>query len=653
MNKLNIENRRYLGSKTRLIPFIKKVINEECEGITSFADLFAGTGTVGWNFNDSNTEVILNDILFSNYVSYISWFGKEKINKTKIEKYLKKYNDTKTNEDNYFSINFSGTYFSKDNCRKIGFIRENIEQEYLKKNLNKREYSILITSLLYSVDRIANTVGHYDAYRLKGDLNRPLIMENLNIADNKTNDNNSIYSENANELVKKIKADITYIDPPYNSRQYCDAYHLLENIAKWDKPKVFGVAKKMDRSNIKSRYCTQSATLEFEELIKNINSKYILVSYNNMGKKGSPRSQSKIEDEDLIRILSTRGKVKVFEKNFNQFTTGKTKIEKHKERLFLCQVGKKSTKIKVKQKELGLVKSPLNYTGGKYKLLPQLIDKFPKDFNTFIDLFAGGFNVGANIECEDIIYNDSQNEVKRIVKLFQRYNYAKIVGKIDQIIYKYNLSNTILYGYDYYNCMSDSGLGSYNKEKYMKLRNDYNSTSHQSVEKDFLLLTLIIFAFNNQIRFNSKNEYNMPVGKRDFNSSSRRNLKHFAKKIHEKKVSFLNEDFTNIDISKYEKPFVYCDPPYLLGVASYNENHGWNVIKEKELLDYLKKIDDLGIHFALSNVIEHKGKTNDLLKEWVDENHFNIIYIKSNYRNSNYHIKNKDSVTREVLVTNY
>ena len=653
MDKFNIKNRRYLGSKAKLISFIKDVVNKECKNINIFLDLFGGTGNVAWNFNNQYTTIMINDILVSNYFSYIAWFGSQEIDNDKIRDLINYYNKLDKLENNYFSNNFSNTFFSEFNCKKIGFIREDIENKFINGFINEREKAILITSLLYSMDRIANTVGHYDAYRINGNLDKNLILEELDLPSREINLNNIIYNEDANLLVKRVVADLVYIDPPYNSRQYCDAYHLLENVASWKKPEVFGVAKKMDRSNLKSKYCTHSATKQFEDLINNINAKYILVSYNNMGKKGADRSQAKISDDDIMRILSSKGKVKVFEKEFNQFNTGKTKIDNHKERLFLCFVGEKSIEYENEEKINGYAKSPLNYTGGKYKLLPQLLEKFPKHFDSFVDLFGGGFNVGANVECETIIYNDKQKEVARLIKLFYKYNYSTIIKKIENNILKYNLSNTYENGYEYYNCESDSGVGSYNKEKYIKLRETYNSIKQFNEEKDFLLLTLIIFSFNNQIRFNANGEFNMPVGKRDFNSSSRKNIKDFSLKIKNKNIIFQNKDFNKVSYFNLKNPFFYCDPPYYLGIASYNENNGWTIKEERKLLKFLEKLNNEGINFALSNVIEHKGKIHEELKKWVDKNHFNLIYIKASYNNSNYQIKDKESITREVLITNY
>ena len=652
MAKFNIKNRRYLGSKSKLIDFIKEVVNKECGDFNSFLDLFSGTGNVGWSFNNEDTSIYLNDILKSNYYSYVAWFGNELIDEHKISKIINDYNGLIIEESNYFSDNFSDTFFSESNCKKIGYIRENIECLFNQKEINFREKCIIITSLIYAMDRIANTVGHYDAYRLKGDLDKELILEELEVASSKVNKNNKIFNEDANELVKHIKCDVVYIDPPYNSRQYCDAYHLLENVACWEKPEVYGVARKMDRSKLKSKYCTNSAPLVFSDLIDNIEAKYILVSYNNMGTKGAGRSQAKVSDEDILKALSKKGEVKIFETDFNQFNAGKTNISNHKERLFLCKVGHKTkfcSDIVIEK----FVKSPLNYTGGKFKLLEQIFDKFPNNFDTFIDLFGGGFNVGVNVKCETVVYNDIQNSVVRIIKLFYDKDYETIINKIEKIIEKYNLSDSYKNGYSIYSCDSASGLGKYNKDKYYSLRKDYNEMKTNSESRDIMFLVLIIFGFNNQIRFNSNGEFNMPVGKRDFNSSVRKNIKEFAIKIKNNHLIVLNKNFSSINFNDYKNPFFYCDPPYLLGTASYNENNGWTQKDEIELLSFLKQLDDNNIKFALSNVIEHKGMTHDVLKQWIEDNHFNLIYIKSDYNNSNYHIKNKKEVTREILVTNY
>lgn len=336
LKRAQINNRRYLGNKFALSEFIKTVVNENCHNIDSVVDIFSGTGAVANLFLDKT--IITNDLLYSNYICHCAWFLPQSYDKQTIIKYIENFNKIHTTENNYMRQNFADTFFSADNCSKIGFIRENIENLYQNNNINFKEYAILITSLLYGMDKISNTVGHYDAYRKNIENNRELILPL--ILPNTNNDNNQCFNQDANVLIKNIECDLLYLDPPYNSRQYSDAYHLLENVAKWEKPEVFGVARKMNRSHIKSDYCTTQATKAFSELIENANARYILLSYNNMAEKGNDRSNAKISDNDIMRILEKKGKVRIFEKEYKLFTTGKSNIKDNSERLFLCEVYK-------------------------------------------------------------------------------------------------------------------------------------------------------------------------------------------------------------------------------------------------------------------------------------------------------------------------
>lgn len=329
----SINNRRYLGNKYKLLSFITKVVENECNDINIIADVFSGTGAVSSAFVDK--AVITNDLMYSNYICNYAWFGSEDYDQQVIIDYVTYYNSLMDIQDNYMTDNFADTYFSRDDCARIGFIREDIEKNYSNGDINQRERALLITSLLYAMDKIANTCGHYDAYRKGAEFDKSLELY-VPLAKVNNNSLNQCFNEDANELVKQISADLVYIDPPYNSRQYCDAYHLLENVARWEKPEVFGVAKKMDRSAMKSRYCTNSAAEAFEDLVVNINAKYILLSYNNMAEKGNDRSNAKISDNDIMRILNNKGDVKVFSESYKAFTTGKSDIEGNEERLFLC-----------------------------------------------------------------------------------------------------------------------------------------------------------------------------------------------------------------------------------------------------------------------------------------------------------------------------
>lgn len=329
-----INNRRYLGNKYKLLPFITGVVRDECPDIESIADIFAGTGAVSSAFTDK--IIITNDLMYSNYICNYAWFGAQSYEPQKIIDCIAGYNAAKDHGDNYMTRNFADTYFSREDCAKIGYIREDIELNFQRGRVNKREKALLITSLLYAMDKIAVTCGHYDAFRRGARFKDPLELC-VPLAEVCNNPHNQCFNEDANELVKRLDADLVYIDPPYNSRQYCDAYHLLENVARWEKPEVFGVARKMDRSGIKSRYCTADAPKAFAELIHGIRTKYIILSYNNMAEKGDCRSNAKISDEDILEILSKKGRVRVFEESYKAFTAGKSDITEHTERLFLCR----------------------------------------------------------------------------------------------------------------------------------------------------------------------------------------------------------------------------------------------------------------------------------------------------------------------------
>ncbi len=328
-----INNRRYLGNKYRLLPFIKQVVSEHCPNVNVVADLFAGTGAVSSAFQDR--QVITNDILYSNYISNLAWFSSQDYDEAKISNIIGKYNAKEVRTDNYMSRNFADTFFAKQDCRKIGYIREDIERLYRHGQLNERERALLITSLLYAMDKIAKTCGHYDAYRKGVEFDTHLELY-VPQARHDNNQGNLCFNEDINVLAPRVEADLVYLDPPYNSRQYCDAYHVLENVARWEKPEVFGVARKMDRTTLKSAYCTKAATEAFADLIVHINAHYILLSYNNMENKGNERSNAKLADDDIMRILQKKGDVLVFEEDYRAFTTGKSDIQDNAERLFLC-----------------------------------------------------------------------------------------------------------------------------------------------------------------------------------------------------------------------------------------------------------------------------------------------------------------------------
>jgi DNA adenine methylase Dam len=287
------------------------------------------------------------------------------------------------------------------------------------------------------------------------------------------------------------------------------------------------------------------------------------------------------------------------------------------------------------------IKSPMNYTGGKFKLLPQILPLFPSNINTFVDLFTGGGNVAVNVNANRIIANDFEPNVIGIYKEFQQYdNVDNLIQTIELIIKTY-------------------GLNIEDAEPFNKLREDYNiyklrNRIHYPFDLNILLYVLICYSFNHQFRFNSRGEFNMPFGKNrsQWNDNMKKNLINFHKAITEKKIIFTNKDFKELKIDKLScNDFVYCDPPYLITCATYNEKDGWNEQCETDLLNLLDSLNSKSVKFALSNVLFSKGKTNDLLIEWSKK--YNVHHLDYTYQNCNYHTKDKSSKPDEVLITNF
>ena len=338
---LSIQNRRYLGNKYRLLGFIEETINKHCPETKSLMDIFAGTGVVAYHFMDK-MKVVTNDTLYSNYLAHIAFMSADPFDSDKIEMMIDEYNGLPVSSlrENYMSETFGDTFFCRDDCKRIGYIREDIRDRYRAEYINHREMALLVTALLYSMDKVADTCGHYDAYRKGVSCYRPFEMYPLALS-KKPSCGNIFFNGDSNKLAVEGKlpyVDCVYCDPPYNSRNYCDLYHVLENVARWEKPGVQGQARKMDRSGLKSRYCSKSAAAAFEELVKALRCRYIVLSYNNTGDKANARSNARMSDEDIMRILSEKGRVRIYSKKYKAFTTGKSDNHTNEERLFVCEV---------------------------------------------------------------------------------------------------------------------------------------------------------------------------------------------------------------------------------------------------------------------------------------------------------------------------
>lgn len=279
------------------------------------------------------------------------------------------------------------------------------------------------------------------------------------------------------------------------------------------------------------------------------------------------------------------------------------------------------------------IKSPVNYSGGKYRLLKQIIPLFPDDINTFVDLFCGAGTVGVNVNSKKTISNDYIHYLPELFNLWKAKSLDDINKYIDDTIEKNNLSSE-------------------NKDKFLEFRKKYNET--KNIEDLFIL---VCYSFNYQMRFNNSHQYNSSFGyaASTMNDNIRNNIDLFVNALHSKDIEFQCHDFRDFDFSALNgNDLVYCDPPYLISGAVYQDGKrgfkGWNQQDDIDLYNILDKLNEKGIRFALSNMLESKGLKNEYLIEWSKK--YNIHNLSMSYNGGNYQrkINNKDF---EVLITNY
>lgn len=310
----------YIGSKYSLLDFledsIKKVTDFKDGDDFIFADLFAGTGIVGQSYKAKGAKIISNDIQYYSYV----------LNKHYIENIpflnsdlLEELNSLSPIEgfvyNNYCQGSGCGrNYFTNENGMKCDAIRIKLEELYNNKKINKNLYYYYLASLINSIDKYANTASVYGAFlkHIKKSAQKNFKLELLPVISGKIG---NVYNEDTNVLIKKIKGDILYLDPPYNSRQYCSNYHVLETISRYDNPVLKGVTGLRNALTQKSKFCfKRTVEQEFDDLIKNANFKYIFLSYNDEGLMSL---------NTIKNIMSKYGKYNIFTKKYKRFKADK------------------------------------------------------------------------------------------------------------------------------------------------------------------------------------------------------------------------------------------------------------------------------------------------------------------------------------------
>lgn len=332
--RFSLESRRYIGCKTKLVDWIFGLIDEYTHDVHSFCDIFAGTGVVAHRALQIYERVAVNDFLHSNNVIYHAFFDPSEWSEEKVQSIINGFNAIVADEvrENYFSKNYGGKYFYHDTAKLVGYIRERLK--CMRSDLTDKEYAVLMASLIYSMDRHANTMGHFDAYSHK--LPAAHLFQ-IRMIEAESYNGVRIYQEDANQLARHINVDLTYLDPPYNSRQYSRFYHVYENLVQWKKPKLYGTALKPKEENM-SDYCRKSAFAAFADLVSHISSRYLVVSYNNTYHSKSTSSENKIKLEQLEEVLCKCGRTHVFNHEFKAFNSGKTEFDDHREYLFITEV---------------------------------------------------------------------------------------------------------------------------------------------------------------------------------------------------------------------------------------------------------------------------------------------------------------------------
>jgi adenine-specific DNA-methyltransferase len=625
---------RYLGTKSKLLPYLKEKILSftKFERNLVFCDLFSGTGAVG-DFFQTSFKIISNDNL---YFSYLLNRGKliPPKNLTFLNlgmdpfTYFNTY-DASDYKSGYCYNNFAPSisnrmYFSDKNSKKIDFIRETIDIWFAQKKIDSDEKDYLLACLLESISKVSNVAGVYSAHLRHWDSRALKEMKFIPVESiNKPKFRNIVFNEDCRNLITKISGDILYLDPPYTATQYISQYHLLETIAKNDHPITHGVGAHRDNGNQISLWSKKHfVASELDFIVSKANFKYIVLSYSDNGllskeviekilKRYAKKGKYEFKKIDFVKYKSTRA--------VNREQKNNTVNKSHYEWLFL-----------IEKSQLPLFNSPLNYIGGKFNLLDEILPIFPKNINKFYDLFGGGGSITINAQAKKVIYNDFNFNVQRLLKFIAENNSVEMMIYIKKTIKKFQLEKA-------------------NRIKYDQFRSHYNS-KHIDQRHPLDLLILISYGFEHQIRFNSKLEFNNPSGNSSFNDEMAEKLISFSNHAKSKEVDFFSKDYLFFEAQIQKDDFVYCDPPYLLTRGAYNDGKrgfkGWNIELQKELLSFLTRIDNKGVKFALSSILSRDDKTNEDLLKWINNNNYKVITLKKKV------LRNRQDRV-EVLVINY
>ena len=616
---------RYLGNKESILIEISDLL--ESQGLLKerfkFFDAFCGSGSVADYFK-SYYDIIINDNL-----TWAVKYTKGRIcapictfERLGFDPFVYLNENEKTVQGfmykNYAPTESARMYFTPENAGRIDYFRKQIEDWKKENLLSEEEYCYLIACLIESVSDVSNTAGVYGAFLKKWDsrATKKIIFSKV---DFRPNCYKSISTFNAKieEIIENVECDILYMDPPYTQNQYGTQYHLLETLVLDDNPCISKVTGSRSTAPMRSDWSKEyKANILFDRVLSKTKAKYIVLSYNNDG----------FMSKDYIEAAMKRyGKPETFickKIAYKKYQNWKSKNGKeHFEYLFF-----------VEKKDIHDVvfESPLNYIGSKAKIIPDIIRFQPKCYGTFIDAFGGGFNVGINIFADKVIYNDLNYFVTNLICSFRKYDTYEYLLYIKRIIKKF-------------------GLEKANRQAYIEARSYYNSLPEDKRDPR-LLFTIILYGFQQQIRFNSQHNFNNPVGMRWFNDKILEKMISFSRQIKEGNYEFCCQNYKELRSQMTTSSFVYFDPPYNLTTGAYNDGKrgfdGWNKDLEAELFEFADDLNESGVSFMLSYVVEHKGAINHELLDWIYQRGYHLIQLGDI-------IGISGSRRKEVLIVNY
>lgn len=619
---------RYLGGKEKLTKDIINLLVDASifdEGFVFF-DAFCGMGAVS-NAVKDKYELIINDTLncCTTYTKARLLAGYCTFGKLGFDPivYL---NRSKETIHGFFYKTYSPggserKYFTAENAAKIDYFRFQIEDWSLQGLISDDERTYLFGCLLDAVSSVSNTAGVYGAFLKHWDARAQKRIQLKPIGNDPTLFGRgyggvTVFNSRLEDLISQVNCDILYLDPPYTQNQYGTQYHLLETLILNDNPPVSKITGSRPTAPMRSEWSKEGRPeILLDRVVAETKARYILMSYS---------SDGLLSKEYIESVFKRYGEEKTYRQKeifYSEYRNYKTRPgAKLSEYLFF---------IEKKDRKTIVIESPLNYTGSKAAMVPEIKKLLPDGTKVFIDAFGGGFNVGINVEAEKIIYNDLNKYVVQLVESFSAMDTYSYLEFIDNISAKF-------------------GLASANKEGYLQLRKRYNEIAES--ERDVrLLYVLVLYGFQQQIRFNGAHEFNNPFGCRKFNDRLRSKFISFARASREKDIQYISRDYREIKSLVGEDTFVYLDPPYLNTTGVYNDGkrgfEGWSKAKESELLCFIDELDDRGCKFMLSYIFDRTSMCEGRVEAWAKRSHYRLIKVKD--KQGRY--KNR----QEVLIINY